>query len=130
MKSVETEYKATKIKAAMRFYQNENPTIGLVRQFEEKAEKNGRRSLVRDAEMYAEELGMKLDLQHPLPSGSTDEGESIEGRKIGLWVNEVCAQEALCGEHSTTEMAGEASDVVVGVEDGADALDSRDQRVI
>ncbi|PFX23721.1 hypothetical protein AWC38_SpisGene11730 [Stylophora pistillata] len=57
----------------MRFYQNENPTIGLVRQFEEKAEKKGRRSLVRDAEMYAEELGMKLDLQHPLPSGSTDE---------------------------------------------------------
>lgn len=45
--------------------------------------------MVRDAQMYAGELGMKLALQHPLPSGSTDEGESIEGRKIGQWVNEV-----------------------------------------
>lgn len=46
--------------------------------------------MVRDAQMYAEELGVKsVDLQHPLPSGSTDEGESIEERKIGPWVNEV-----------------------------------------
>ena len=73
----------------MRLYQNKDPTIGLVRQFEEKAEKKGRRSLVRDAQTYAEELGMKLELQYPLPSGSTDEGESIEGKKIGPWVKEV-----------------------------------------
>lgn len=73
----------------MRLYQNKDPTIGLVRQFEEKAEKKGRRSLVRDAQTYAEELAMKLELQYPLPSGSTDEGESIEGKKIGPWVKEV-----------------------------------------
>lgn len=33
LKAVETEYKATKIKAAVRLYQHEDPTIGLVRQF-------------------------------------------------------------------------------------------------
>ena len=67
LKSVEAEYKATKIKAAVRLYQNKDPTIGLVRQFEEKAEKKGRRSLVRDAQTYAEKLGMKLELLYPLP---------------------------------------------------------------
>ena len=42
-----------------------------------------------DAQTYAEELGMKLELQYPLPSGSTDKVESIEGKKIGPWVKEV-----------------------------------------
>ena len=142
LKSVEAEHKATKIKAAVRLYQNKDPTIGLVRQFEEKGEKKGRRSLVRDAQTYAEELGMKLELQYPLSSGSTDEGESIEGKKIGPWVKEVVLnkrcenirKQRWQGKLVTARWEDEDLDrvllVVGGVEDGADALNSRDQRVI
>ena len=57
----------------------------LVRQFEEKAERIGRRSLVKDAQKYAEELGMKLELRYPDPSGTKAENEKIEDRKIGVW---------------------------------------------
>ena len=85
LKSIESEYKITKIKAATRLYANTDPTMELVRQFEEKAERTGRRSLVKDAQKYAEELGMKLDLRYPDPSGTTAENEKIEDRKIGVW---------------------------------------------
>ena len=53
LKSIEREYKTIKIKAAMILYSNNDPTIHLVRQFEEKAACTGRRSLIKDAESYA-----------------------------------------------------------------------------
>ena len=59
--------------------------MGLVRRFEEKAERTGRGSLVKDAWKYGEELGMKLELRYPDLSGTTAENEKIEGRKIGVW---------------------------------------------
>ena len=40
------EYKATKIKSAVRVYGNEDPAIQMVQQFEERAEEMGRRSMV------------------------------------------------------------------------------------
>ena len=52
LKSIESEYKITKIKLATRLYANADPTMGLVRRFEEKAERTGRRSLVKDAQKY------------------------------------------------------------------------------
>ena len=85
LKSIESEYKITKIKSATRLYANAYPTMELMRQFEEKAERTGRRSLVKDAQKYAEELGMKLELRYPDPSGTTAENEKIEGHKIGVW---------------------------------------------
>ena len=36
-----------------------------VRQFEERAEEMGRRSMVKEAFRFAEELGLELDLEHP-----------------------------------------------------------------
>ena len=45
MKSLEAEYKITKIKAAVHLYANPDPTNGLVREFEEKAARTGRRSV-------------------------------------------------------------------------------------
>ena len=78
----------------------------LVRRFEEKAERTGRRSLVKDAQKYAEELGMKLELRYPDPSGTTAENEKIEGHKIGVW----------------TEKA-----LDVRLENSADAHNSRDK---
>ena len=37
VKSVEAEYKQTRIKSAVKLYGNEDPTMGLVRTFEEQA---------------------------------------------------------------------------------------------
>ena len=42
--------------------------------------------MVKDAQRYAEELGMKLELRYPDPSGTTTENEMIEGCKIGMWM--------------------------------------------
>ena len=84
LKSIEAEYKLTKFKAAVRLYNNSDPTMELFRQFEEKARRTGRHSLIEDAQRFAEELGMKLQLRCPDPSGTTEQGEVIEGRKIGV----------------------------------------------
>ena len=85
LKSIEAEYKLTMVKAAVRLYNNSDPTTQLVRQFEEKARRTGRHSLIGDAQRFAEELGMKLELRCQDPSGTTEQGEVIEGRKIGVW---------------------------------------------
>ena len=85
LKSIEAEYKLTKVKAAVRLYNNSDPTMQLVRQFEEKARRTGRHSLIGDAHRFAEEFGMKLELRCLDPSGTTEQGEIIEGRKIGVW---------------------------------------------
>ena len=67
LKSIEREYKQAKIKAAVRLYINENPTMEVVRRFEEKGKKTGRRSLEKDAKKYALELGYRLPLEYPQP---------------------------------------------------------------
>ena len=85
LKSIEAEYKLTKVKATVRLYNNSDRTMEHVRQFEEKARRTGRHSLIGDAQRFAEELGMKLELRCPDPSGTTEQGEVIEGRKIGVW---------------------------------------------
>ena len=41
LKLIESEYKITKMKLAMRLYANADPTMGLVRRFEEKVERTG-----------------------------------------------------------------------------------------
>ena len=48
-----------------------------------------------DAQTYAEELGMKLELEYPLPSGSTDEGESIKGEEDWTVGQRSCAEQTL-----------------------------------
>ena len=62
LKSVETQYKMTKVKTAIKLYTNRESTIELVRQFGEKCERNERRSIVKDAKKYAEEMGLELSL--------------------------------------------------------------------
>ena len=56
--------------------------MGLVREFEEKTARSGRRSLVQDVQNYAEEIGMKLDLQNPEPIGYTKKDEVVGKQKI------------------------------------------------
>ena len=52
LKSVENEYKNTKIKAAVQLYYNANPTMAAVRSFEEPAVQNRRHSIIKDAKKY------------------------------------------------------------------------------
>ena len=71
MKSVEQEYKLSKIKAAIKLNNNLDPMMNTVRAFEEKAEKKGFSSLVKDAHKFAEELGTTLTLEHAESSRSS-----------------------------------------------------------
>lgn len=68
LRSVEQEYKLTKIKAAVKLYQNVDPTMRTVRMFEERAVEKGHSSLLTEAHKYAEELEISLCLRYPNPS--------------------------------------------------------------
>ena len=72
LKSVESEYKLIKIKAAVKLCANTDPTLKLVREFEERAVEKGRRSMLKDASGFARELGIELELEHPEPVGRTE----------------------------------------------------------
>ena len=67
MRSVEEEYKMTKIKSAIKLYSNEDPTMRLVRAFEENAIHQGHQSLVKETREIAEELEFTLDLSFSAP---------------------------------------------------------------
>ena len=58
-----------KIKAAVKLCANTDPTLKLVREFEEKAACKERRSVLKDASGYARELDIELELKHPDPVG-------------------------------------------------------------
>ena len=60
LRSVEREYKLTKIKAAIKLCQNMNPSMKTVQQFEERAVEKGRTSLMKEGHKFTEELGMSL----------------------------------------------------------------------
>ena len=67
MRSVEEEYKMTKIKSAIKLYSDNDSTMSLVRAFEENAAHQGHQSLDKEARTFAEELGITLDLSFPHP---------------------------------------------------------------
>ena len=85
LKSVESEYKLIKIKAAVKLCANTDPTLKLVREFEERAAEKGRRSMLKDASGFARELGIELELEHPEPVGRTEKRELIDKKKIGVF---------------------------------------------
>ena len=58
LKSVAQDYKLIRIKVATKLYENLDPMMRSVRTFEEKAYERGFSSLVKDAEEFAEELGL------------------------------------------------------------------------
>ena len=53
-----------KIKGAVRLHGNEDPALGMVREFEEQAARTERRSILKEAAKCAEEFGLELDLEH------------------------------------------------------------------
>ena len=62
MKSVETVYKVTKIKTALKIQGSTDPTVKLVKN---SARSKGRHSTLEDAVKYAREFGLDLDLTKP-----------------------------------------------------------------
>ena len=64
---MEEVYKATRIKAALKLYSKEDPTMNAVRQSEEQSIRTGHQSLLKDAIKYADELGIALNLTNPYP---------------------------------------------------------------
>ena len=64
MRYVEQEYELTKIKAAVKLYQNVDPTMRAVWMFEERAVENGHSSLLTEAHKYTEELEISLSLRY------------------------------------------------------------------
>ena len=84
LKSFESLYKQTKVKTTMKLYANEDRTMSLVREFEEKCERAGRRSLVKDAKKFALEMDITLDLAYPDPKAlQTDSGEESHVKGVG-----------------------------------------------
>ncbi|XP_044166125.1 uncharacterized protein LOC122950086 [Acropora millepora] len=79
LKSVENEYKNTKIKAAVRLYCNADPMMAVVRSFE--AVQNGHHSIIKDAKKYAEELDLQLWLNFPSPV-VVAYGKEVEAKKV------------------------------------------------
>ncbi|CAH3155981.1 unnamed protein product [Porites evermanni] len=81
LKSVENEYKNTKIKAAVKFYCNTDPTMAAVRSFEELAVQNRRHYIIKDAKKYVEELDLHLWLNFPNPVAVAD-GKEVEAKNV------------------------------------------------
>ena len=93
MRSVEEEYKMTKIKSAIKLFSNEDSTMSLVRAFEENAAHQGHQSLVKEARTFAEELGITLDLSFPHPTcrDNTD-GADVPRDKIKRHLKKVAVE--------------------------------------
>ena len=65
----------------------------VVRQFEERSEEKGRRSMVKDVKKYASEFGLKLSLVHPQPLITClMKDEEVPVKKIGVWLKTAAAE--------------------------------------
>ena len=84
LKSVESTYRNIKVKTAIKLYTNEDPTMGVGREFGEKCERTERRSLKKDTERYSSERGLYLKLNYPCPTANTKEGEELLREKVGV----------------------------------------------
>lgn len=75
---MEDEYKAIKIKGALKLFKNTDPTMELVRKFEERSGVPGHSSIVKEEKKYSRELGLELSLTYPTPMCCTEEGEVVK----------------------------------------------------
>ena len=73
----------TKVKTVIKLYTNRDSTMELVRQFDEKCEGNGRRSIVKDAKKYAEEMDLELSLSPGAVVTTTGSNKDISSEKVG-----------------------------------------------
>ena len=75
--SIEEEYKVAKIKAAVKLYRNSDPAMAEACEFEERAEKLGNSSLVKEAARYAEKMGLQSQLEYPDPTCIKHDSEEV-----------------------------------------------------
>ena len=57
MKPAETAYKVTQIKTALKIHGSTDPTVKLVKNWDENSASKGRHSMLEDAVKYAREFG-------------------------------------------------------------------------
>ena len=69
------EDKNIKKKAAVKLYENNDPSKTTVREFEEGSLKGGHHSFVKDAQRFAEERKLHLQLDYPEPALIKEDGE-------------------------------------------------------
>lgn len=67
----------TKLKAAVKLYRNSDPAMVMVREFEERTEELGHSSLIKEAERYAELMGLQLQLEYSNPICIEHDGEEV-----------------------------------------------------
>ena len=72
MRSVEREYKETKVKAAVKLFQNREQVMKMVRDIEKRAQSVAHQSLTKEAAKYAGEFGLQVKLQYPDPACVTE----------------------------------------------------------
>ena len=72
----------TKVKAAVRLYENKDPAMGMVRKFVERAKSLGHRSLVKDAAKFAEDVGVNLHLKYLDPVCAMNSGGIIPSYRV------------------------------------------------
>ena len=82
LRLVETTYRDIKIKVAMKFYYNLDPSMEAVRLFEAKTVRGGWHSVIKDASMYAEELGFHSKVEYSEPTCLTYLGKEVNGKKV------------------------------------------------
>lgn len=67
----------------MKLYRNGDPAMAMVREFDERAEELGHSSVVKEAARYAEEMGLQLQLEYPIPTSiKRDSREVITTGKL------------------------------------------------
>ena len=82
----------TKVKAAVRLYENKDPAMEVVRKFVERAKSLGHRSLVKDAAKFAEDLGFNLHFKYPDPVCAMNSGGIIPSHRVKQVLKE-CVEE-------------------------------------
>ena len=83
LRSVEHEYKNTKIKSLLKLSQNSDQAVEAVREFEEHAMASGYKLLVKEAVKYAEELNITLQFDTLNPVCVTTEGRVVTAARAG-----------------------------------------------
>ena len=81
---MEIEYKQTKVKAAIKLYSNQEPThctLRLVWEFEEYPTIKDHQLLVKEAQCYANVMGISSDNSHPQPMYKDRDGKDISCEK-------------------------------------------------
>ena len=80
LRPVEAEYKSIKIKAVVKLFENSDTTMSAVRTFEEKTVQTGCHSTIKDADKYASEPHLTLNLQRLNPRATTEDDYKIGGK--------------------------------------------------